>query len=126
MGAANIPAANQLNADVAGVTSPSKDATRLSGVVPQEILHFSTEAGDLGQMLFGHTIDRIAHTGVQSPSGILSELGGMIPHSLANAFHAPASVEGGTDETPGSIPQTITFLDTAKGEWSKLRKSLGI
>lgn len=126
MGATNIPAANQLNADVAGVTSPSKDATRLSGVVPQEVFHFATEAGDLGQMLFGHTIDRIAHTGVQAPSGVLSELGGMIPHSLASVFHAPAAVEGGTDETPGSIPQTVTFLDTAKGEWRRLRASLGI
>jgi len=116
-------AANQINADTAGLTSiePHVPTVHPASATEQRFSHLSSNVGNLGY-LFGHDFTHEVVTDLQTiAEGMTSHLGGIIRPNHVAAVAAPMAVDGHPDNGTVNSVSVPTVVDTARMVATDLR-----
>jgi len=116
-------AANQINADTAGLTSvePQVPTVHPASATEQRFSHLASNVGNLGY-LFGHDFSHEVATDLQATAeGMRTALGGIIRPHHAAAVAAPMAVDGHPDNGTVNSVSVPTVVDTARMVATDLR-----
>jgi hypothetical protein len=117
-------AANQINADTAGLTSvePQVPTVHPASATEQRFSHLASNVGNLGY-LFGHDFTHEVATDLQvTAEGMRSALGGIIRPNHAAAVAAPMAVDGHPDNGTVNSVAVPTIMDTTRMVATDLRQ----
>ena len=120
MGALHFPVADQVNANVAGMTGYGETPVASAKTAAEHFVDtVRTEAGGLG-FLFGHTVSHAVETPLErATQAIRGQAGGLVPSDSTNfpGASAVAKVEG-------VLPTPL--VDTVRSDFQRLRSRLGL
>jgi hypothetical protein len=117
-------AANQINADTAGLTSvePQVPTVAPASATEQRFSHLASNVGNLGY-LFGHDFTHEVSTNLATVAeGMTSALGGIIRPNHVAAVAAPMAVDGHPDNGTVHSVSVPTIVDTTRMVASDLRQ----
>jgi hypothetical protein len=123
-----IPAANQINAEVSGMTTNQVQLPTAHSISPSEFFaeHVSTNVGGLGY-LFGHNITQAVSVPLEKATdSIQTNLGGFIRSARSFVQDHPLITDGNPFAGTPATPVTPTVTDTLRQQLNKLRNFVGM
>lgn len=117
-------AANQINADTAGLTSVEMQVPTVApaSATEQRFSHLASNVGNLGY-LFGHDFTHEVATDLQvTAEGMRTALGGIIRPNHAAAVAAPMAVDGHPGNGTINSVAIPTIVDTTRMVAADLRQ----
>jgi len=119
MAALHFPVANQINANVAGMTGFGESPVASAKTATEHFVEtVRTDAGGLGY-LFGHTIENAVETPLErATQAVRGQAGGLVPSDSTN-FPGAAAIS----KVEGVLPTPL--VDTVRSDWQRIRSRLG-
>jgi hypothetical protein len=123
-----IPAANQVNAQVAGLTSNQVSVPIEPTTTNTELFHnlFNTNVGGLGY-LFNHNVTHAVAAPIETATdSVRTSLGGFIRATRSFIQEHPLVTDGTPSVGAPASPIAPTLVDTLNQQVTKLRTFLGM